>query len=198
MRTLRFSLFLAAGALLLLWLFGRANRENPGSGNGNELLAGQDYDYFISTMRTTGFSATGQALYHLTAARVTHFPEGDVALLEAPAYARIAHDGSPWQVSALQGRLEPDAGRSEERLELQDDVLFRQQPAGTAPLQIRANSLTVFPSSEEAATDAEVILDASGTRLESRGIKLYMAQDRIELPGNVRGSHEQQAQHAQE
>lgn len=192
MRTLRVSLFLVCVALLLLWLAGRANRENPDPDN--SLLAGQDYDYFISTMSTTGFSASGEALYHLTAARVTHFPEGDVALLQTPAYMRIAHGGSPWQVTALQGRLEPDARRSEERLELQDEVLFRQQSEGGAPLQISASRLTVFPSSEEAATDAEVILDASGTRLESRGIRLYMAQDRIELPDNVRGSHEQQTQ----
>lgn len=191
MRTLRLSLLMASFAVLLLWLVGRANRENTGSATG--LLAGQDYDYFISAMSTTGFTATGEALYHLAAERVTHFPEGDVAVLETPAYTRIAHEGSPWQVTALQGRLEADAGRNEERLELQDEVLFVQQPAGSAPLQIRADRLTVFPASEEAATDAEVILDASGTRLESRGIKLHMAQDKIELPGNVRGSHEQQA-----
>lgn len=166
MQTLRLPLFLVASALLLLWLIGRAGRDAQGPDATNDLLAAQDYDYFISAMRTTGFSAAGQPTYHLTAGRVTHFPEGDVAILEAPDYTRIMADGAPWQATARQGTLSPDPERNEERLELQGDVLL-QHGTTAAPLQARADHLTVFPASEEAATDAEVILDTPGTQVGS-------------------------------
>lgn len=192
MQTLRLPLFLVASALLLLWLIGRAGRDAQGPDTLDDLLAEQDYDYFISAMRTTGFSAAGQPTYHLKAGRVTHYPEGDIAILEAPDYTRIMADGAPWQATAREGTLSPDPRRNEERLELQGDVLL-QQGTSAAPLKVRADHLTVFPTSEEAATDAEVILDTPGTRLESKGMKAFMAQDKIELSENVRGIHAQDA-----
>jgi len=188
MQTLRLPLFLVVSALLLLWLIGRAGRDAQVPDPLSDLLADQDYDYFISAMRTTGFSAAGQPTYHLTAGRVTHFPEGDIAIMEAPDYTRIMADGTPWQATARQGTLSPDPRRNEERLELQGDVLL-QQGTTAMPLQARADQLTVFPASEEAATEAEVILDTPGTRLESTGMKAFMAQDKIELSDNVRGIH---------
>jgi len=192
MQTLRLPLFLVASALLLLWLIGRAGRDAQGPDSAGDLQAEQDYDYFVSAMRSTGFSASGEPTYHLTAGRVTHYPEGDIAILEAPDYTRIMADGAPWQATARQGTLSPDPVRNEERLELQGDVLLHQGTP-TSPLVARADHLTVYPASEEAATDAEVILDAPGTRLESSGMKAFMAQDKIELSENVRGIHAQDA-----
>jgi len=193
MRKLSLPLFLVISTVLLLWLIGKANRDDGGADNGPALLAGQDYDYYLSSVQSTRFGAAGQTVYHLVASRVTHYPDTDLAIMEAPRLTYFEARRAPWTVTAVEGRLSPDAGRNEERLDLVGDVVLRQAGASGTVVEMQTATLTIFPVSEEALTEAAVTLLATGTRLESIGLHAELASEKIELLKAVRGYHTQHA-----
>jgi lipopolysaccharide export system protein LptC len=193
MRKLSLPLFLVISTVLLLWLIGKANRDDGGADNGPALPTGQDYDYYLSSVQSTRFGPTGQTVYHLVATRVTHYPDTDLAIMEAPRLTYFEASRAPWTVTAVEGRLSPDAGRNEERLDLVGDVVLRQAGASGTVVEMQTAALTIFPVSEEALTDAAVTLLATGTRLESIGLHAELASEKIELLNAVKGYHTQHA-----
>lgn len=193
MRKLGLPLFLAFSMMLLLWLIGKANRDDGGADAADTQLAGRDFDYYLSGMQSTRFGAEGQTVYHLEATRVTHYPDSDLTLLEAPQLTYFETRTTPWTVTAREGRLSPDAARNEDRLDLEGEVLLQQQADSGDQVEVRTRILTVFPASEEAVTDAAVTVLAPTTRLESIGLRAMLATEKIELLNAVKGYH---AQHA--
>lgn len=149
----------------------------------------QDYDYYITDMSTTRFSATGQPEWRLQASRVTHFPEGDIAHLENPRFAYFSAGAAPWQVTADSGTLRPDAERGEDRLDLEGNVLLRQAAANAGFTEITAQLLTLFTDSREAISAVPVLLQTPGTQLEGTGMRALLARDYYELHNSVRGFH---------
>lgn len=193
MRKLGLPLFLVFSTLLLLWLIGKANRDDGAANAGDAQVAAQDYDYYLTDMQSTRFGAEGQAVYHLVAAQVTHYPETDLAVLETPRLTYFEASRAPWTVTAREGRLSPDSARDEERLDLEGEVLLRQQAEGSDPLEIQTPTLTVFPVSEEAVTTAAVTVLATNSRLESIGLRARLGSEKIELLNAVKGYHRQHA-----
>jgi lipopolysaccharide export system protein LptC len=191
MQRLRLIAILVAGSLLVLWLFDQATDDPTVRVTDADSPLAADYDYYVSAMRTTRFSADGQPVYRMQATRLTHFPDGDVAVLEAPEFLWYGEEAQPWQVNAGSGTLRPDAERSEDRLDLQRQVLLRREAADGNFLEIRTEELTVFPAAEEALTAAPVNVLTRTTRLESTGLRALLAQDRIDLLNDVRGTHDQ-------
>ncbi len=141
----------------------------------------EDYDYYIQDMRTTRFDSGGQPVSQLQAARVTHYPDGDRAELQAPAFKSFGVGTDAWQVSASAGTLSPDAERAEDRLELQGDVQLYKPVAREDFFDIRTSALTVFPDTEEVTGDAPVTFQTRGSRVDSAGVRARLAEDDITL-----------------
>lgn len=187
---LRLPALLVAGiGLLLLMLDLASNDDETLTALAGDSPLTQDFDYYITDMSTTRFSATGQPAWRLQASRVTHFPDGDIARLENPRFSYYSETSAPWQVTADNGTLSPDVGRAEDRLELEGDVLLRQALADGNFTDTSTEFLTVFTDSEEAVTAAPVLLQTPGTRLEGVGMRALLAQDFYELLNSVRGLH---------
>lgn len=190
MKTLYWPLafFLLAGIATVLWLPDRNAPAETAGNTGVELLAA-DYDYYIQNMQTTRFGADGQAVSQLRAERVTHYPDGDRAELQAPGFTALGTVSDAWQVSAATGTLVPDAESAGERLELQGRVVLNKALARGDFLEVRTTALTVYPDAEEAVTAAPVSLQTRDTRLESTGMRVLLATDYIKL-NEGRGTHD--------
>ncbi len=140
-----------------------------------------DYDYYIQDMRATRFGSDGQPVSQLTAARVTHYPDGDRAELQAPAFKAFGGENDAWQASAATGTLAPDAERAEERLDLQGDVaLYKPQALGDF-WDVQTSALAVYLTTEEAATTAPVALQTRNTRVDGVGMRALLAENTIQL-----------------
>ncbi len=148
-----------------------------------------DYNYYIEDMRTTRFGSDGQATSQLTASRATHYPDGDRAELQAPELKTFGDENNAWQVSADAGTLVPDAGRSEDRLDLQGDVELHKPLAGGDFADVHTSALTVFTTTEEVTTTAAVALQMRNTRLEGIGMQALLAEDYFHL-NDGKGTHE--------
>ena len=182
-----FFVLVAGGSAVLL--MGRMRSETAtGTSTGSSPLEA-DYDYYIQDMQSTHFDSMGQAVSRLQAERVTHYPEGDRAELQAPGFAAFGAVSKAWQVSAATGTLSPDAERGEERLELGGEVVLTKPLARGDNLEVRTAALTVYTGSEEALTTAAVTLSTRNTQTVGTGMRTLLAQEKIEL-NNVRGTHD--------
>jgi len=149
----------------------------------------EGYDYYVQGMRATRFGSDGQAVSQLRAERVTHYPDGDRAELNQPAFDSFGSVNEVWQVSATTGTLMPDIERGEDRLELAGDVNLRKPLESGDFINIRTTALTVFTTSEEVTTEAPFNVQMRNSRFNGVGMNARLADNYIQLK-DVNGTHD--------
>jgi LPS export ABC transporter protein LptC len=181
---LAFIVALAAVAALFI-----ADTGNDAGAPAADATAALDADYdYVQDMRTTRFSADGQALSQLQATRVTYYADGDRAELVAPRFQTFGATGDPWQVAADAGTLVPDAARNEDRLDLAGNVELHKPLESGNFVDVRTNELTVFVATEELISAAPVTVQTRDTRIESVGMRALLAEDYIQW-NNGKGTY---------
>lgn len=185
--TLQSALFLLLSSLLLV-----ACKPSAQSSIDDELAATMTapYDYYMNNMRTTRFTADGQVAYRLNASRITHYPEGDHAVLENPDLFWSGEGKAPWQLSASSGDLHKAASSDEDELLLEGDVLLTSESADGKPIRIATETLTVLTLSRMATTASAVSLATPGASSQAVGMELRLEDNHIKLLNEVRGSYE--------
>ncbi len=148
----------------------------------------ENFDYYISGMRTSQFDATGKLTYKLEAARVTHYPDTDLAKLENPHFFYFENAAGPWELTATSGNLSNDPQRNEEHLELFDKVVILKPMTDGDIVTVTTENLDVFPDSKEVNTESPVTLETKGSRLESTGMRAHFNEEQIDLLSAIRGA----------
>jgi lipopolysaccharide export system protein LptC len=190
---LRVPALLLVSIALILFVLERSGNDEVGTATAAASALARDYDYYINDMSTTRFTATGQTAWHLQASRVTHYPDGDIAVMEAPRFSYQDEAAAPWQATADTAMLFADTERGEDRIELQGQVLLRQAPADDNFLEVRTALLTLFPDSHEARTDAAVELLSPDSRITGTGLQAWLDRKHVKLLNAVRGTYDQPA-----
>lgn len=190
-KTLRYTTLLAICLMALLWVLNRSTEISADRDPGDEAALAAEYDYYITGMRTTNFDGLSAAVTsQLEAQRVTHYPEGDRSILEAPRLLSFQSQGNTWQVTAEHGTLHPDPERGDERLDLRFQVDLQQPGSSTAP-RLLTEALTVFPGREEAYSDQAVTLILRGMQMDGIGMQAWLADHRIRILEDVTSTYEQ-------
>jgi LPS export ABC transporter protein LptC len=171
---------LLAGAGTVFFMTERQRGTEPDLADGASPRAA-DYDYYINDMRATRFDSNGRPVSQLRAERVTHYPDGDRAELQAPRFTAFGDTNDAWQVSANAGTLAPDAERDEDRLELQGEVELHKPMADGDFADVRTSALTVFTTSEEAVATVPVSVQMRGSRHEGGGMRALLAEGHLQL-----------------
>lgn len=182
-----------AAILIAFIVFGVIGLREPADmASTAELLAPlqAEYDYSMSNMVLDRFTPNGELNYRITADTVTHYPAGDLSVLDNPAMTWIEPGRSPWLVTARSGVLSPDASTAEDRLVLQDSVVAQGTSTAGKALTITTESLTVEPATKELNTAVAVALDSGTLHLTSVGMRANLTADRIDLFEEVRGHYE--------
>lgn len=148
------------------------------------------YDYYMNNMRTTRFTAEGQLAYRLNATRITHFPEGDHAVLDHPDLFWQGEDEKSWRLTSLTGDLRKAIATGEDELLLQGDVQLASELQPGQPVLMKTETLTVQTVSRTASTQAPVSMDAEGISLQGIGMEMRLADNYIKLLNEVRGAYE--------
>ncbi|MEY4640757.1 MAG: Lipopolysaccharide export system protein LptC [Pseudomonadota bacterium] len=179
--------FLLVGIGTLYVLMQKAISEGePGS----EVVAPRaDYDYYIEDLLTTRFGSDGQVLSQLRATRVTHYPDGDRAELQAPRLTTFGEAQDEWQVSAETGTLAPDAERAEDRLDLRGAVELDKPMARSGTLAVRTTALSIYTDTQEAFTTEPVSISQGNTRYQGAGMRALLAEDYVSM-NDGRGIHD--------
>lgn len=148
------------------------------------------YDYYMNGMRTTRFTADGQQAYRLNATRITHYPDGDHAVLENPDFVWYDDNKQPWRISSLSGDLHKSPAGEENELLLERSVVLTSEPEPQMPLRITTESLTVQTVSRTASTQAAVMLTTPGSTMQGVGMELRMEDNHVRFLNEVRGTYE--------
>lgn len=182
------NLILPALVVLTIILVSRETETTVEDPETVDLALQENFDYYITGMRTSQFDATGKLSYKLEATRVTHYPDTDVAKLENPHFFYFENAADPWELTAATGNLSNDPARNEEHLELFNKVVILKPMADGNVLTVTTEKLDVFPDSKEVNTQSPVTLETKGSRLESTGLRAHFDEEQIDLLSAIRGA----------
>jgi len=182
--------FAAAALLVTVMLWPATNNRGLPDDPAARALLQSDFDYYLDDVITTRFSDTGARLYRLEADRIMHFPDGDRAELTAPDFTRYPAGQMPVRVSSLSGELMPGSTATADLLNLRDAVVLERTLDSGALMTASTSSLQLDTATETASTAAPVTLESGNSKLSGTGMRITLADNRIELLADVRGTHE--------
>jgi lipopolysaccharide export system protein LptC len=163
-----FMLMFAAGINLFLDR-DQQSVQDPQSVNKN------DPDLYMRNATITQFTKTGVRQHRINAERFTHFPLTDITTLKQPVMTLYATEvgENPWDIIAKNGRVLPKVIFRDEIVELWEDVMAIQSDPKGNFINIRTESLTIYPATDYAETDQKVIIDDNSGRTTAAGMKAY-------------------------
>ena len=149
-----------------------------------EELKRNDPDIYMLDATIRQFADTGELQHELSADRFTHFPLTDVTILERPNLMLYPQNGSPWTISSSNGRLLSKSIYREEVMELWDDVLLSRQSQDGQYVNIKTQSLTVYPEREYAETDLKVSINDNASTTSAAGMEAHLDQEKLVFYSN--------------
>ena len=147
--------------------------------------ANAEPDFYLINTSSREFDQRGELRYRFNAQGLEHFPKGDYTLVATPDITLFHNDGTPWYISANQGRI--TAGS--ETIKLWDNVVI-QRDTPQDPLTMETRALTIVPKQDIAKTEQDVVITNRAGRIDATGMISYIDENRMELISNVRVRHE--------
>ncbi|MEX2365535.1 MAG: LPS export ABC transporter periplasmic protein LptC, partial [Pseudohongiellaceae bacterium] len=80
---------------VILYLLLTASDENVAEITDSEIALSQDYDYYMTGIDATHFSLQGEPEYRLQAQRLTHYPDPDYTMIDAPGFVIFQAQNTP-------------------------------------------------------------------------------------------------------
>jgi len=137
-----------------IWLERITNNDSPAVDDVRE-----EPDFIAEESRTVRFDQQGRQRYELIADKITHYPAVNISQLQQPRL-RYDVDQRVLQITARYGEVRRDG----EEVFLSGDVsVVRTGLPDEESLTLTSSTLTVWPDTEQAATDDPVVLTRGTT-----------------------------------
>lgn len=131
------------------------------------------------------FRADGALHYRMQVERATYFDQGRIAEVTAPVVDFFATSARPWRIEAASGQIRnvtASGGATEERADLEGDVVLSQYAADGTQLTLSTEALTLYPSREIVRGDQPVMIERGvGSRTVAAGFEADLATSHIQL-----------------
>ncbi len=183
------SLLLIVSFIVLFYLFNSATDETPDTGVSGSRVD-QNFDYYMSVVDSTRFSAEGSSLYRLQAERILHYPEPELTSIETPRLIFYADEAGPWFLSAAYGTIQQDAERAEDKLELSENVIVQHTDNRGETHNIYTEALTIYLDSRILTTDQDVLMESGNREISSQGMTADLFSKHLTFLGNVQGRYD--------
>lgn len=169
-------------AALTFWLDLIAQPSARGAGGSRT-----DPDYIVEKLSAISLGKSGAPTYTLTAARMTHYPDGDTTLLATPRFISYGLNQAPITVTSNEAIVSGNG----QHVYFQDDVRVTRETNGpSGELVVKTTFLHVIPDEKIAKTDRTVtVTDATGT-VTAEGLEINNETRIIKLLSKVRGTYE--------
>lgn len=136
------------------------------------------------------YDEQGRAAATLYMDSASYYNESDAVDLTNPRMELDQSASGKVSVTAQQGRYHPSA----QQLELQGDVLVKQQDGKSAPLLITTETLQLDNQRRFISTDSAVTIRQGAQRLEAIGMRANLDNRKVELLSQVKGRYVLDAQ----
>lgn len=174
---------LALLAALTFWL----DREvqPPEAGPSGKLR--HDPDYIVDGLAATQIGVDGRPRHTLRAKRMTHYPDDDTTLLEAPTLVSFRGGATAMTVSAKNARLSANG----KTVDLEEEVrLVRAARDGRGVLIVETSRLHVEPDNHTARTDQPVRIYDANMLITAVGLESNSETRILKLLSTVRGQYD--------
>ncbi|VAW96867.1 hypothetical protein MNBD_GAMMA23-1353 [hydrothermal vent metagenome] len=146
--------------------------------------ARHDMDYFLTNFNATVMDKEGKPHYILTGTRLEHFPDDHSLDITLPNIKLFREKLSPWHVKAKQARV-LNKGTL---IYLNGKVSMQRPRSKTEPeVKLDTSNLTIKTDIDYAETSDAVFIQTGKHRLKAIGMRVYLADGRLELLSNVEG-----------
>ncbi len=143
-----------------------------------------DMDYFLTNFNATIMNKEGKPHYILNGTRLEHFPDDGSIDITLPDIKLFREKLSPWYLKAKQARIL----KKGTLIHLNGKVSMRRPGNKNEPeLKLDTSNLTIKADLDYAETRDAVFIQTEKHRLKAIGMRVYLADGRLELLSNVEG-----------
>ena len=141
---------------------------------------GNEPDLYMLNATINQFGAGGNLVHQVSADRFTHFPLTNLTAMERPVLKLgQKSEHKPWEIVSRAGRILPQSGYREEVLELWDNVMASHAGSSGRFVNIKTDSLTVYPARDYLETNTKVYIDNESGRTTAAGMKADLTEGRF-------------------
>ena len=173
----------AAIAGISIWLLSEQTPKEP------RLVAKDNTvpNAYMEDFTTYIMDEDGKPHHELQASYMAHFSFDDHSEFTSPQLVFYRPDESQWMMTAERGVAEDGS----KQIFLQGKVVISRSQiiAGDSALKIVTSELLIRPDDSYAETDKLITLTSGEHRLQSKGIRAYFNDGRLELLSQVRGKY---------
>lgn len=140
-------------------------------------------DSIIENFHAASTDEAGLPRYRLTASKLSHYPAGDLTLLEEPRFTHL----HPTQGELIVSSRRASVSAKGEEVTFTDDVSLHRKASGTREaLSVTSQSLKVFPDREQIIAQHPVVISAPGLKVSAMGMQLSGKTRILQLKGRVK------------
>lgn len=143
-------------------------------------------DTIIQHLTVQQFDAKGQLSHYLQTPLMHHIPLDNTHLLKTP-HIIIAQPNKPsWEINAR----EATALQGGQQITFKHHVIIHQgKNEHLEATTLSTEELTYFPKTQQALTEKEITIVQNKNSVHSTGMKAYLAENRVQLLNNARGTY---------
>ncbi|KTC85608.1 MULTISPECIES: LPS export ABC transporter periplasmic protein LptC [Legionella] len=148
-------------------------------------------DMIISNLTVKRFDEMGKLVNYLFSPEVQHIPNNNMHFFSSPRLALTEAQGNQpaWEISSKQGK----AINGGERIIFTNDVVVHQNKGQhNQESTLKTEELTYLPKDKLATSQVAVSFEQPGRTVHSEGIKVYLADKRVQLLNQARATFEPQ------
>ena len=146
-----------------------------------------DPDYFIDQFVATQLNQSGKPRYRLEADKLNHYPDDDSIELTRLKLKLFRVKLPAWTAEADEGLVL----KKGTLIKLKGHVVMqRPKSRNEAAVKLVTRNLVIYPQKEYAETAAAVKITSADSIIEATGMKVYLADGRLELLSDTRGKYE--------
>jgi lipopolysaccharide export system protein LptC len=142
--------------------------------------------YVLHDFELVTLNAEGRESFSLKAPELRQTPGARTMELTTPLFLMPDHHGSHWEVRSKSGWVNEDS----DEIRLRGDVVAISPMGATRPTTVNTEELDVFPNQNLATSSVVVTTTSPGTTMRGTGMRVHLADKRVELLSKVRLSHE--------
>lgn len=143
-------------------------------------------DVTVHDLTIHQYDSNGQLSHYLHTPLMRHIPENNTHWFKTPHIIIAQQNQAPWEIHAQQAT----AINGGQQISFDKHVVVRQKKDGhSEESTFKTEQITYYPKDKLAMTLLDVIYEQPGTTVRSTGMKAYLADKRIQLLSQARGSY---------
>lgn len=169
-------------AVLTFWLE-QTIQESSGRNGANE----KEPDSIVENFRAISTDQSGAPRYRLVAAKLKHFSDSKVTLLDTPTLTQMHARHGELKITSNKATVSPEG----EKVEFFGDVNLSRISAGKkSGITMKTAHLEVLPDKGLVSTRVPVTIEQPGMRVTANGLNLSANSRVLKLSGRVKAQYQ--------